>query len=97
MASHLSTEEPVIDAAALAAKVSGLIVSLGAILTIVGFTGPETDWNIMAQAVGAAILAIGGVVGTILPIINAFKARAKVTPLANPVDSAGIRLTPAGS
>lgn len=95
MATHISDTEPVIDAATIAGKVTGIITALGAILAILGF-GTDTEYSQVAEAAGALVLAGGGLVGAILPIINAFKARAKVTPLVAPRDAAGFPLTPVG-
>lgn len=80
MALHLSDSEPVIDAAGLAAKVTGTITALGTIAVLFGY-GVSGDYSTFAAAAGAAVLAFGGLVGAILPVLNAFKARAKVTPV----------------
>ena len=95
MADHISDTEPVIDAATLAGKVTGVIVGLGGVLAIFGY-GTETDYSAFAEAAGTLVIAGGGVVGAILPIINAFKARAKVTTLIAPKDASGQPLTPIG-
>jgi len=91
----LNVYEPVIDAATLSAKVTGVIAGLGAVATLLGF-GTDEVWSNAAQAAGALILSVSGLVGAVLPIINAFKARALVTPVAQPRDANGKALTPAG-
>lgn len=94
MANNISDEEPVIDAAKIAAKVTGTITAIGGLASLYGY-GTETDYSAFAAASGTLVMAGGALVGTILPIINAFKARSKVTPLANPKSDAGIPLVEA--
>lgn len=96
MADHLSNDEPVIDAAAIAAKVTATITAVGALATVFGYT-TDTEVSAFAEAAGTAVLALGGLVGAVLPIVTAFRARAKVTPVAHPRSADGMPLVPLGS
>lgn len=91
MADHISNEEPVIDAAKISAKVTGVVAGVGGVLATLGY-GTSEDWSAATAASGTLVLAGASLVGAVLPIINAFKARAKVTPLANPKSDAGVPL-----
>jgi len=75
--------EPVLDAAKLAAAVSGVVLAVGAALVLVGWatTDQIKSWSVIA---GGAVTAIGTLLAVVMPIITALGARAQVTPLAAP-------------
>lgn len=90
--------EPVLDAAKLAAAVSGTVLAIGAMLVLVGWVTADQvqSWAVIA---GGIVTAIGTLIAVAMPIITALGARAQVTPLANPqsVDGAPLTATPAAA
>lgn len=75
--------EPVLDAAKLAAAVSGAVTSIGGLLVVAGLVTSE-EVRAWATAAGAAVVAVGALLGAVLPVITALRARDRVTPLADP-------------
>jgi hypothetical protein len=86
--------EPVLDAAKIAAAVSGTVTAVGAVFVIVGWATSEQvqSWAVIA---GGIVTALGTLVSIVLPIITALGARAQVTPLAAPVGVDGVPLVAA--
>lgn len=88
--SSTSTKRPeeVLNAAKLAAAVSGAVTGVGALLVLAGYATTEQirEW---AVASGAAVVAVGALLGAVMPIITALRARERVTPLSDPRDGAG--------
>lgn len=83
--------EPVVDAAKVAAAVSGTVLAVGAAFVVIGWaTADEVqNWAIIA---GGIVTAVGTLIAVVLPIITAVGARAQVTPLAAPVSVQGVPL-----
>lgn len=86
--------EPVLDAAKVAAAVSGLVTAIGAALVLIGWTTPDQveQWSVVG---GGIVLAVAAVLAVVMPLATAWQARGKVTPLADPRDSSGAPLAPA--
>lgn len=80
--------EPVLDAAKLAAAVSGAVTGIGGLLVLAGYatTDEVKEW---AVAAGAAVVGVGALLGVVLPVITALRARDRVTPVADPRDVEG--------
>lgn len=91
MPSDTGRPEPVMDAAKLAAAVSGAVTAIGTIFVLVGWTTADTvnNWAVVA---GGIVTAIGTMITVALPIITALGARAQVTPLTAPVGMDGVPL-----
>jgi hypothetical protein len=83
--------EPVLDAAKLAAGVSGTVLSVGALLVLVGWATADQvqSWAVVA---GGIVTSIGALLAVAMPLITALGARAQVTPLAAPVSVQGAPL-----
>lgn len=88
--------EPVMDAAKLAAAVSGAVTAIGTAFVLVGWTTADTvnNWAVVA---GGIVTAVGTLITVALPIITAVGARAQVTPLAAPVGMDGVPLITAAA
>lgn len=88
--------EPVLDAAKLAAAVSGTVLSVGALFVIVGWVTADQvqNWAVIA---GGIVTSVGTVLAVALPLITAIGARAQVTPLAAPVSVEGHPLARVGA
>jgi hypothetical protein len=88
--------EPVLSAARVAGVVSGVILTIGGVLKLVGWLIPsDYDLQALADQIGNAILALGAAWSLFGPWITArFRARDLVTPLASPRDADGRRLVP---
>jgi len=94
--------EPVLNAAKIAGAVSGVILAVGGLLRLFAPLLPASiqglDVEGIALQASNAILAIGGAWALMGPYFMAWiKARNKVTPLSDPRDAAGNRLTPEGT
>jgi hypothetical protein len=87
--------EPVLSAARVAGVISGVILSIGGVLKLVGWLVPaDYDLEALADQAGNAILAIGAAWSLVGPWITArLRARDKVTPLVDPRDALGRPLT----
>lgn len=88
--------EPVMNAAKLAGAISGVILSVGALLKLVTPWVP-TDYDLrpLADQASNAVLSIGVAWALVGPWITArVKARDKVTPLTDPRDNTGRPLVP---
>lgn len=83
--------EPVLDAAKLAAAVSGTVLAVGAAFVVVGWVTADQvqNWAVIA---GGIVTAVGTLLAVAMPIITALGARAQVTPLAAPVSVQGVPL-----
>lgn len=88
--------EPVLSAARVAGVISGVILSIGGALKLVGWLVPaDYDLQALADQVGNGILAVGAAWSLIGPWLTArIRARDKVTPLADPRDNLGRKLIP---
>lgn len=86
--------EPVLNAAKVAGAVSGLVVAAGAVTTLVGWTTAE-QIDSAAVLVGGLVTALAALVAVVAPLVAAYRARPKVTPLADPRDANGTPLVPA--
>lgn len=86
--------EPVVDAAKMAAAVSGLIAAAGAITTLVGWTTADQVQSATVLA-GGLITALATLAAVIAPIVAAYRARALVTPVAWPRNDDGLPLVEA--
>lgn len=75
--------EPVLDAAKLAAAVSGTVLAVGAAFVLVGWVTADQvqNWAVIA---GGIVTSIGTLLAVAMPIITAIGARAQVTPLSDP-------------
>lgn len=78
--------EPVLSRATIVT----VITVLAALLVKVGGGQVSTWLDQNADLIAAIILAVG-------PLVSAYLARRKVTPVASPKDDKGNKLTPAGS
>lgn len=87
----MTRPEPVLDAAKIAAAVSGTVTAIGAILVVVGWATSDQvqSWAVIA---GGVVTAVGTLVTVVMPVITAYGARAQVTPLAAPVGVDGVPL-----
>lgn len=87
--------EPVLSAARLAGVISGVILSIGGVLKLVGWLIPaDYDLEGLADQTGNAILALGAAWSLVGPWVTArIRARDKVTPLVDPRDALGRKLT----
>jgi hypothetical protein len=86
--------EPVIDAAKLAGLLSAAVIAVLGVVGLVVGGNVLGNLDALANALTAAGIAIGAVVAYLLPVWQARKARAKVTPLADPRDPMGRKLVP---
>lgn len=86
--------EPVLTAARLAAAVSGVIAAVGAVLTLLGWSdaGQVHQAEVLAGGIVTSVATLAAVVA---PMVAAYRARAKVTPLSDPRDAAGAPLVAA--
>jgi len=87
--------EPVLDAAKLASALSGAVLGVGGLLVLAGVATTE-EIKAWAVAAGAAVMGVGALLGVVMPIITALRAREWVTPLTDPRDGAGRPLVVAG-
>ena len=90
----VSRPEPVLDAAKLPAAAAGLVAAIGAITTLVGWTTADQIQSVTVL-IGGLITALATLVATAAPILAAYKARAKVTPLSDPRSRSGVALVEA--
>jgi hypothetical protein len=83
--------EPVLDAAKIAAAVSGTVLAIGTAFVLIGWATADQvqSWAVIA---GGIVTAVGALIAVVLPIITAYGARAQVTPLAAPVSVEGVPL-----
>lgn len=88
--------EPVTNAAKLAGVISGVVLSVGALMKLATPWVPsDYDLQQLADQAGNAVLSIGVFWSVVGPWITArVKARDKVTPLDDPRDSIGRTLVP---
>lgn len=88
--------EPVLDAARVAGVISGLILSVGGVLKLLGWLIPsDYDLDTLAADAGNAVLAIGAAWSLVGPwVIARLRARDLVTPLSSPRDALGRELIP---
>ena len=94
MESINTSPEPVLDGAKIVAGVTGVVGGIATILVLVGVLSADD----VPGLVGAAATAATGVVtllGVVLPLWQARKVRAVVTPTIDPRTDAGVPLVPA--
>ena len=89
--SEIPRPEPVLDEASIAAKVSALATALATIAAVVGVLSLDDVSNLVA-AIVAVVGTIVALVNYVAPLWRAGFARAKVTPLVDPVDNTGTPL-----
>lgn len=85
--------EPVLEAARLGGLVSAVVVTVAATVSLV-LAGQWTDINALGTVLGGLTGAVMALIAYIAPVWQARKARAKVTPLADPRDLLGRKLVP---
>jgi lysozyme family protein len=83
--------EPVLDAAKIGGLLAALVVAIAATVSLV-LAGKWTDINALGTVLGALASAVLALTAYFAPVWQAHKARAKVTPLADPRDSSGRKL-----
>jgi hypothetical protein len=88
--------EPVLDAAKIGGLIAALVVAIAATVSLV-LAGRWTDINALGATLGGVASAVLALIAYFGPVWQAHKARAKVTPLADPRDSIGRRLIAAPS
>lgn len=84
--------EPVVYAAKLGGLLSAFLVAVGGVIAIItaGFT--LDDLGPLGVAIGGAVTAAVALGVYLLPVWQALKARAKVTPLESPRNDDGVPL-----
>lgn len=90
--------EPVLNAAKIAGALAGVILAIGGVLRLVGIIDiGDSDLQRVADAASNAVLAVGVLWATVGPwVLAKWRARPRVTPLADPRDERGRRLVPEG-
>ncbi|HEX8321684.1 hypothetical protein [Longimicrobium sp.] len=88
--------EPVLNAAKVAGAISGVILSIGGVLRLLGVLIPvDYDLQALADQSSAAVLAVGVAWSLVGPwIVARIRARDRVTPLTDPRDATGRPLVP---
>jgi len=89
-----TSPEPVLDGAKIVAGVVGVVGGVATVLVLVGVLSADQ----VPGLVGAATTAATGIVtlvGVVLPLWQARKVRAVVTPTIDPRTDAGVPLVPA--
>jgi Flp pilus assembly pilin Flp len=86
--------EPVLEAARLGGLLAAVVVAVASVVSLV-LAGRWTDINALGTVLGGLAGALMALIAYIAPVWQARKARAKVTPLADPRDIAGRKLVPA--
>lgn len=94
---HAATEarpEPVLDAGKLGGLVGGVTAGISGVaaLVVAGVTVDEV--SPLFVAIGGTFTALGALVAYVAPIVTAKLARGVVTPMEDPRNAAGQRLTP---
>lgn len=85
--------EPVVNAAKLGGLVAAVVVAIAAVIALV-LAGRWTDINALGTTLGAFFGALIALAAYVAPVWQAYKARAKVTPLVDPQTAAGTQLVP---
>lgn len=83
--------EPVLDAAKIGGLVAALVVAIAATVSLV-LAGRWTDINALGTTLAGVASAVLALTAYLAPVWQARKARAKVTPLADPRDVQGRKL-----
>jgi Flp pilus assembly pilin Flp len=83
--------EPVLDAARIGGLIAALVIAVAATVSLV-LAGKWTDINALGTALGGVAGAVLALIAYFAPVWQAHKARAKVTPLADPRDITGRQL-----
>lgn len=82
--------EPVLNAAVLAGEVAAAIVAIGMVLRALGLLSSDVDLQQLSVLVSNVVLTVGAVWATVGPYLTArYRARNRVTPLADPRDAHG--------
>lgn len=89
-----SRPEPVVYAARIGGLLAALLVSVGGVIAILAAGLTLDELGPLGIAVGAVITAAVALGVYLLPVWQALRARAKVTPLDDPRDDDGAPLTP---
>lgn len=83
--------EPVLDAAKLGGLVAACVVTVGGVIGLIA-AGRYGDLSALGTAIGGAVTAVAALSAYLAPVLQARKARTKVTPLADPRDYRGRRM-----
>lgn len=84
--------EPVLNAAVIAGAVAAVIIAVGGLLRVLGWSA-DTDFQQVAESASNIIFALAAAWSLVGPwILAKFRARPKVTPLADPRDALGRKL-----
>lgn len=84
--------EPVVNAGRLAGLLSAAVIAILGVVAIVVGGNVLGDLTALGNAITTAIVALGALAAYLLPVWQAVKARAKVTPLVDPRDDDGTPL-----
>jgi hypothetical protein len=84
--------EPVLDAAKLAGLVAAVVVAVLGVIALIVAGNVLGDLDALANSISAVIVAFSALAAYLAPVWQARKARAKVTPLADPRDLRGRKL-----
>lgn len=87
----LPRPEPVLDAAKIGGLIAALVVAIAATVSLV-LAGRWTDINALGTTLAGLASAVLALTAYFGPVWQARKARAKVTPLADPRDASGRKL-----
>lgn len=86
--------EPVAKAGAIAGAVAAVILAIGGLLRVVGWLSDDVDVDELAVQASNLVLGLAAIWATVGPLVLAWRARDKVTPLEAPQDTDGTPLTP---
>jgi len=86
-----SRPEPVVDEGKIAGAIAGAIVAVVAVVLLV-IRGQASDLSALQVALQGALSAVMAAAAVIVPVWRAYRARRKVTPLADPRDDDGTPL-----
>ena len=85
---HAARPEPVVTLVRLGALTSAAVVAVGGLVALIA-AGRWGDLNTLGATVGGVVVAVGSLVAYVAPMWQAWKARAKVTPLSAPRNDDG--------
>lgn len=89
--SDSSRPEPVLDQGKVAGAIAGAVVAVVGVVLLL-LRGEGGDLSALELALEGALTAVMAAGATVAPIWRAWKARGKVTPLADPRDDDGTPL-----